>query len=151
MIFLFLLECYELERRLYKHYSTVVRDTATVSSVRECAGNCHRQTYCNTFSYRSRGSNNCQLSSLNSQDILVNTVSSGKTRSFQVPTWFPSYKNNCAQQIYFLVPCFKSCHIVLYTLSNHHENFTDCDPTLGSKSVVLCNKSISTYSRLIDV
>ena len=33
--------------------------------------------------------------------------------NFHVPTTFPSYKNNCAQQIYFLVPCFESCHIYM--------------------------------------
>ena len=57
-------ECYVLERSLYKHYDSLVRDTGRADSLQDCSARCHSQTYCNSFSYgdTTYSEDNCLLS-----------------------------------------------------------------------------------------
>ena len=63
--------------------------------------------------------------------------------NFHVPTTFPSYKNNCAQQIYFLVPCFESCHISIYAWEQKYHKLSH---QLGTN--IFDNVSVITFFKV---
>ena len=68
-------DCYREDRRGYKYFSSVFRESTRARDTQECSEWCHQASYCNSFAFRPESflsTKNCYLSELAINDIQRN-------------------------------------------------------------------------------
>ena len=68
-------DCYRKERSGYKYYNAVVREAIITENPELCSEECHKASYCQSFSYTQKsyyGIKNCYLSELNVGSVKQN-------------------------------------------------------------------------------